>query len=809
MKTNKDDFTIKMLTIVVQGALGSMLVLPLMVNADDAANADAAALKHPNNFVEIGAMNVVHDSAKFGEYNGLEQSGAYGVGNFDMRGGSAYEDGDGTMRYEAKGTNLGTTSRSLGATISDQGKWSLGAGYDELSHNITDSYQTPYQGEMGGNSFRLPGAFGIINTSVPGSTTATGGTRGLTTNQKSYFREEDVHTDRKNKSFSFGYNFDTQWNVQFDYNRLDQTGAKLISTATEARPNGVNIVIPPHTTGTADTTSTTNNTYYAGQAVIVLMNPTHYQTDTVNLALNWTGEKGRLAVSYFGSFFNDKNNSLSWSNPFTANNGTGITGGRASPTGTPDPAGFPVMTMSTAPDNQFHQLNLVGGFDFTKSTKLAGSLSYGRNTQDASFLTNMIPGGLGGLPISSLDGEVINTNANLKLTHQATKELTVTAGFKYNERDNKTSSNAYTFTLVNGSGSLSGTTGLPDDGMNLPFSNKRYQFELAGDYRFNSRNSLHATYDFNKVKRWCNNVDIPCAKAEDNTDNNLGLEYRFKPSDTVNASVGYTYSDRNASYNSDLIWESVIDPNDGNTFGFVPYFEASRKEHIAKASIAWQATDKLDLGLNGRYVHDDYDSDFGVQSGQNWSVNLDATYSYSESGTVTAYASMMKRWRTMLNTCGNTRGTTATSNCAEGTENPATYNWTNKLDDEEDSIGISARHKGLMGGKLDLAGNLAYVYGNTGYNTNLLYTANYPAALVSGSTPDITSKMLQLKLSGDYKVDKHSTIALGYLYQRLNSKDYQYNGVQMGFTPSTLLPTNQQDQSYSVNLVTATYSYNF
>jgi len=66
-----------------------------------------------------------------------------------------------------------------------------------------------------------------------------------------------------------------------------------------------------------------------------------------------------------------------------------------------------------------------------------------------------------------------------------------------------------------------------------------------------------------------------------------------------------------------------------------------------------------------------------------------------------------------------------------------------------------------------------------------------------------------VKLSGNYQVDKHSTIALGYTYQCLHSNDYLYNAYQIGFTPSTLLPTNQQDQSYSVNLLTATYTYNF
>ena len=772
MKTINQNFMMNALTIAVRGALSLMLAMPLMAIAEEPANAEnaasnveAAALKLPYNYVEIGAMNVTHDSAKFGEYNGLEDNRAYAVGNFDVRGGNAYDEGDGTMRWEAKGINLGTSSRTLNGRVSNQGLWDLSVSYDELRHYITDTYQTPFQGHMGGNNFVLPDAFGVINAGDPG-------TRDLTATQKSFFHEEEVYTDRKNTSFTAGYNFDSHWNVQLDYNHLNQSGAKLISSASEARFNGS---LRPDPGGGI----------YLGEVVTVLMNPTHYQTDTVNFALNWTGDQGRLSASYFGSFFRDKNNSLTWSNPYVDTSATGTT----------DPAGFPLNRMSTAPDNQFNQFNLTGGYNFTPSTKLAGGLSYGRNTQDDSFLTNSIDGAL---PANSLNGLVVNTNANLKLTNQATKELALTAGVKFNERDNKTSSKAYNFFLVDEDGGGDGAA-------NIPFSNKRLQVELAGDYRFNSKNTLRIAYEYNRIKRWCSDVEANCIKAEDNTDNTLGLEYRFKASNNLSLNAGYSYADRHANNNGDLNWESTIGPNDLNVSRFVPYFEASRKEQRAKAGVNWQATDKLDLGLTGRYVYDNYDSQLGVQSSDTWSLNLDATFSYSENGTVSAYASMQKRWRDMLNSSNGDIETDPVD--------PPTDLWTNRLSDDQDSIGINAKHKGLLGGKLELAGDLSYVYGKSGYTTNLRYSpataCSDPTSLICGSTPDITNKLWRVKLIGNYQVDKHSTIALGYTYQRLHSNDYLYNAYQIGFTPSTLLPTNQQDQSYSVNLLTATYTYNF
>ena len=58
-------------------------------------------------------------------------------------------------------------------------------------------------------------------------------------------------------------------------------------------------------------------------------------------------------------------------------------------TSTAAPGIYQTGTLSTAPDNQLHQLNLAGGYSFTSATKLVGGLSYGRNTQNESFLTGM------------------------------------------------------------------------------------------------------------------------------------------------------------------------------------------------------------------------------------------------------------------------------------------------------------------------------------------------------------------------------------------------------------------------------------
>src|SRR5674476_697135 len=115
MKTDKELFAVRTLTLAVQGALIAMFAIPaLALAADD----DVTALTQPTNSVEIGVSNTSDSSAKFGQYNGLDKSGANLIGNFNVRGGSGYKEDGGLTRWEFKGTDLGTTSRELGATIS-------------------------------------------------------------------------------------------------------------------------------------------------------------------------------------------------------------------------------------------------------------------------------------------------------------------------------------------------------------------------------------------------------------------------------------------------------------------------------------------------------------------------------------------------------------------------------------------------------------------------------------------------------------------------------------------------------------------
>ncbi|MGE5471543.1 MAG: MtrB/PioB family decaheme-associated outer membrane protein [Bacteroidota bacterium] len=785
MRVREEEIKISLVCAAVLGALAALSAAPAF--AADTSDDEMAAIRRPENYVEIGAVNVDQASAKFGEYNGLNKDRVEGIANFGIKGGDAYEGGDGTMRWGVSGSNLGTTSREFDATVGNQGKWNVGIGYDELRHNLSDTYQTPYQGSMGGNSFVLPAGFGAVSTSAPG-------TNGLTPGQQAAFHKVDIDSTRRNTFANASLNLAPHWDVKLEYNHLDQSGAKLMGFGSQLL-------------GGAST----------GEKVAILANPTNYQTDTVNLSLNWAGEKAHMTTSYFGSFFRDGYDRVTWTN-FVGTNA--------------------VNTMTTPPGNDFHQFNLAGGYNLAAKTKLAGGLSYSRNTQNDPFVDS----GLMVTPasVSSLNGLVVNTHADLKLTDQTFKDLALSAGIKYDKRDNRTPSNIYNFNAI--SGSAGNIANYP----NTPLSTKKTQLELAADYRLDKSQNVRLALNHDDTDRWCNNYAVlstrtqvsplpagvlgypagtNCVVAKESREDKATLSYRLKASQNLNLNAAYAYGERRTDFdplartamigtNGGIVTGNPLGQNAGDFLGFHPYLDENRNQQMLKVGANWQANDQFSLGFNAKYTDDVYDTQYGWKNGHQWSVNLDASYNYRETGIVSAYVTQQSRYRKRTDLRNLNTSTAAGPNTLSF---PQYSTNTGTLTDDDFTVGLSFKEAGLLKGKLELVGDLSYSLGKTDYGTTLNYvaltsgglTCDSAAFLICGNTPTVKNALTQFKLTGAYQVDKASKVALGYLYQHLQSNDYFYNGLQTGSTPTGLLPTNQQSPNYRVNLLMASYIYTF
>jgi MtrB/PioB family decaheme-associated outer membrane protein len=821
--SNTKTFKLHAISLAVMASLSTQVVY--------AEEDEAAALKMPANAVEMGLTYVPTESTKYGEYNGLNKMGTVMNGGFQIKGGAGYgqnEQGE-TERWSLSGDNLGLSTRNLKASRGSQGEWGVSVEYDELRHYTTSNYSTPYAGTMGGNLFSVGSLRNSAGTALTGlSNTITGsnaaGVYSTATvdpnNPVQPFTSMDVYTERKNTGLTVTRTIDARWSLSVDYNQLVQSGAKLMSFASAANQRS--------TYASANATTPTS----MGQFIALLPNPTNYRTDTITAATHWLGDQANFTASYHGSFFRDQYTNVKATNYADASLG--------------------MQTWSTPPSNDFHQFNMTGGYALTDKTKLVGGFSYGRNTQNRdyagtydSFMYNGTP------PANNLNGLVVTTHADLKLTHKSSKNLTLTGALKYDDRNNKSDSNLYDFYAINyRKYTLNGATGtVLESGdhavyANAPLSTRKMQMDLASDYRLGTHRFVRLGFVHSDLDRKCAQYaeTANCVVAKNTKENKLDLSYRDKMLDGLGYRVGYAYNTRRTESDPTAVTPMVgvygnytglgfatsaagliEGKNAGDFPGFYPMYNASRNQHVLKLTTNLQLGTAWALSLGGRYSSDKY-LDYGYKladgsissgsspSGRTTSLDADLAYNFSEEGSVSIYAIKQNRTRQL----DNFRYSYTNANSYTiGT-------WSNELSDADISLGLTFKQTGLAKGTWDVEGDLSQTVGLSRYTTtaDANYTVRTSASVVTygcsaagtticNSTPDIRNSITTLRLTGTYHLDKTSKVVTRVVSQRLNSSDYFYNGYQATYTPTSVIPTNQNSGSYQFNVVSVNYVQQF
>ncbi len=676
MKTKNDSFAVRASVVAVQAALVAMAAM----SAAQAADGDDAVrrLTQPTNVVEIGAGYVSQDSFKFGEYNGLNQKGIYGIFNFDLRGGGNYENGDPT-RWRATGTDLGLDTREVTIEYGQQGRFRINFDYDELRRNRSDTYQTPYLG-TGSDTLTLPSNWlkpfvpqvsgtninfrslspttGLASSNVGGVVTPPTAAQQTTVNNiiaadLPAFHNVDLDTKRTTYKGGFSYDIDPRWQFKVSAQHEKKDGLKPMGAVSSQ----------------------------VSEFAAILADPIDQTTDQYNVSLTYTGEKAFMQVAYYGSVFKNDISSLTWQDV-------------NDPTKT--------ATLSSAPSNSFHQILLTGGYNFSPTTKLVLNGSYGRNTQNDAFLTagqnNQFPLGL---PVSSLDGKVVTTAFNAKLTAKPIKDLNLVAGYKYDNRDNQTPVNTYFFQDANearaaGASAFNAALGLPANTLgtniniyaNRPYSKKVNQFDVDADYAVAKGQRLQAGYEYQEIERKCDGSWINCADAPKTRENTLRAEWRANVVENLSGRVAYAYSERRVNYDENaflaLVPMANVVPAGGATVSAYQYLQqtgltgfgpvagfpstpltgnaaifspnnnilpqalygsrnnineevgmrrfnmADRNRNKVRGSVNWDASDKLSLQGGLDYNKDDYDNSvYGLKNAETWALNLEGSYAVS------------------------------------------------------------------------------------------------------------------------------------------------------------------------------------
>lgn len=662
----------------------------------------------PANTADFGVGGVSGSSYKFGEYNGLQSSGPFAIGNFDLRGGAPF-DSKSTWRWQMRGRDLGLEVRSLSAQFGKQGKFWFYADYSELRANRSDTFQTPYLG-AGTNNFTLPSTWvlpavaqraatalnfrvfdpiaasgsiynsaGVLTVPTAAQLQANAGVRAA---DLTAFHGVYLFTKRTQVDFGVRLQLTDRLEVPVSYSYEHKSGLKALGAVSSQ----------------------------VAENSVILPIPIDFDTSQANAAVIYRFKGLLLSAAYYGSYFTDNVSSYTYQDV-------------ADPTRS--------ATMATAPSNQFTQFTFTAAEKFERDMKLVVSGSYGRNTQNDAFLSPATAqnGQLAfGLPVPSLNGLVVSSMVNAKFTAKAGPKWNLLAAYKYSNRDNQTPVHTYYFQDANeskaGTSSFAGLYGNPatlgsntNIYANRAYSEKANHAGAEAEYAVAKKQWVAATYQWEKLDRSCPGSWIDCSDARTTTEHTFGANWHKTGIGNFTGRADYAYSWRRGTYNEDAFLALVpmanqipaggatqslysyltnagltgfgpiaglpATPLTGDAAIFTPlnnavppglygsrnainelvglrrYTVADRDRHKLFADLDWQATNKLALHGNGELTADDFvHSAYGVRKDLFWEASLDASYAPNETVVVDVFYTYDNRH---LQTRGDAYGSNSTT----------------------------------------------------------------------------------------------------------------------------------------------------
>jgi len=301
--------------------------------------------------IDAVVLYVSDDAARFCNGTGLDEKGAY----IDLGGNGRYVKNGTQVSWYAE--DLGTSSRVLTISAGRPGKFEVGLDYRELPYRLFDSTASVFTSAE-------PAVLAL-----PPDWVSAGTTDGFSALDSSLM-PMNIDKDRQILEIAADY--------------LPTRRVKLYADYSRQQRDGVNVMAGARFTQSA-----------------FLPRPIDDYTDQVNVGMRFTVGPVNLGLAYFGSFYRNKNNSLTWDNPYTA-----------------DPGGEQGR-LALEPDNDFQQASLSGVYRTTRlNTVVAFSAAFGHGKQNAQFLPYTINPTLPvlALPGPSLDGQVDTGNYALTIT---------------------------------------------------------------------------------------------------------------------------------------------------------------------------------------------------------------------------------------------------------------------------------------------------------------------------------------------------------------------------------------------------------
>ncbi len=524
----------------------------------------------------------------------------------------------------------------------------------------------------------------------------------------------------------------------------DKKGARLSGTGIACTPAGMSSI-------TCSSLSA---------AMLMLPEPIDSTTKQIEARLNFSGDKLLLSGGYYGSFYSNANGSLnstlaSWNlyNPDGSTLATTAAPGSIL-------AGLLQQPVALPPDNQANQVYVSGHYAFTPTTHSTFKYAYTHATQNETFSSM----GLTGMPsgVNNLAGVVDSNVAQFGLTARPIEKLSLLGNVHYASKDDKTPLAAYSGAYTNDTHSSKKLNGKLEAGYALP---QNLRATLGVDYESEHRDAPVSTAAVLNAA-----LNPLTGLREDTHEVGYRAELKRSMTETINAVVSYVQSKRDGG--------SWLNIGPANPVGTYPMTMMDRKRDKVKLSGDWTPTNKLSLQFlleNGKDTYTGPTAKGLRDTGMN-SYGVDAELKVTDFWKMTGYVSQSTQTQHVDYSTG----------------------YLAELKNTNTNFGVGV--VGNPSSKLELGGNLLYVNDNNSYQQSM--ASGTP--IVGGGLPDVTNRVISLKLYGKYALQTNAYIRADMVYQNAKTNEWTWDS----FTYSDNTTVSMQPNQKAVFLG-ASYIYQF
>lgn len=608
---------------------------------------------------------------------------------YDEKGGYANLDGDGAYSGDGYRMRWHLEDLALDSRVAEleggrQGTWDYELGFRQIPYRRYFTTSTVFS--ESGSDLLLPSDWVFAGT--------TSGLTALGANLEA----RNIESDRSIFEVGGRYLPTQQFTVWVDYRRQEQDGLKI-----RGGPSYTNASLLPM--------------------------PFDYVTDEVDVGLRYDGDASYVSLGWYVSDFQNKNPALAWQQPFFS------------------AAGAETPVTAQAPDNQFQQLRLAGGYSLTEyRTVMSASVAIGNVEQTAALLPYTSNTGLatGPLPRPTLDGDVDTTNVAVSVSSRIVAGARIRLSYRYDERDNKTPQDLWDRVITD-------TFVSNDPETNVPYSFERSVLKLSADYQLLEYLRVSAGYDRLDIDRDYQEV------AEQSEDTGWGrVVVEPLPTMSVDLRAGASKRDVDA-----------YDETFAGTLGQNPlmrkYNLAYRYRTFGDATFTWSPGGvPVSIALNALYAEDEYRrSLLGLTGGDELSATIDFSWSLSETASIYANVGVDELESTQV-----------------GSDQFASPDWSASNDDSFTTVGAGFRVRQIAD-KLDV--QVDYNRSDGTSKIDITSVADGP-----DSFPDLETRVDFFRLRLVWQQSERMGWNLDYRYQRMNSDDWLLAGVRPDTIPTVL-----------------------